>query len=58
VGFARQVVPSEEWLQADFWQRQSASLRSGGRRALSALVDDGEGDLSSWLDHKVGCASY
>ena len=54
LGLARRLVPGEEWLTGDHWRRVGSRARSGGRKALAAVLDDGEGELDAWLDSKVG----
>ena len=54
LGLARRLVPGEEWLTGDHWRRVGGQARSGGRKALAAVLDDGEGELDAWLDSKVG----
>lgn len=53
VGLLKKLVPSEEWLQGDFWRAQAVGVRKAFRMALSMAIDDSEGDLDSWLDRQV-----
>ena len=58
IGFLRQLVPSDEWLTAGFWRQTAQKAKTAGKRVVGVLLDDGEGDLDDWLEHKVpGCCS-
>lgn len=52
-GLVRRLVPSEEWLERDFWRRAAVRAKAAGRRAVGVLLDDGEGDLDDWFTQKV-----
>ena len=53
IGFLRQLVPSDEWLTAGFWRQTAQKAKTAGKRVVGVLLDDGEGDLADWLEHKV-----
>lgn len=53
IGFLRQLVPSDEWLTAGFWRQTAQKAKTAGKRVVGVILDDGEGDLDDWLEHKV-----